>query len=102
MNARILSLAAAAAIAIASLGATAPANAAPFGSAGQAITAPANDLLIQVGHKGKGGKKFKKFKKHIKFHFGSNYHGQYPYWCWETVYVKTKFGLIEKTVFVCH
>ncbi|HEX2256434.1 MAG TPA: hypothetical protein VHG92_06990 [Afifellaceae bacterium] len=102
MNARILSLAAAAAIAIASLGATAPANSAPFGSVGQSITAPANDLLIEVGHKGKGGKKWKKFKKFKKFKHLSFYPGHYPHWCWETVYVKTKFGLIKKRVFVCH
>jgi hypothetical protein len=96
MNTRILNLAAAAAIAIVSLGATAPVKAAPLGASAQALTGQANNLVIEVGHK-----KFKKFKKWVKFnkHF---YPGHYPYWCWDTVLVPTKYGYIEKTVFICH
>jgi hypothetical protein len=106
MNTRILSIAAAAAIAITSLGATAPVNAAPFGSAGQAITAQANDLVIQVAKKGKfkGGKKWKFGKgKHFKFYFGKGYyHAGYPHYCWETQLVPTKYGYVKKQVFICY
>jgi hypothetical protein len=110
MNIRILSIAAAAAFAITSLGSLAPVNAAPFGSAGQAITAPANDLVIQVGKKGKGkwkGHKGKNWKfgkgKHFKLHIGKGYyHAGYPYWCWEKTLVPTKHGYVEKVVFVCY
>jgi hypothetical protein len=108
MNIRILSIAAATAFAITSLGATAPVDAAPFGSAGQAITAQANDLVIQVGKNG-GGKwkghkgKHWNFGKHFKFHIGKAYYpAHYPSYCWETKLVPTKYGYVKKQVFVCY
>jgi hypothetical protein len=99
MTNRILSITAAAAIAIASLGATAPVQAAPLGAATQALSGQADNLVIPVGHNGKG--KHWKFKKFVKLH--KNYYPRhYPYWCWEKVLIPTKYGYVEKNVFVCH
>lgn len=109
MNARILSIAAAAAIAITSLGATAPANAAPLGAGGQALATQADSLVVEVGKRGgrkwKGHRRHGKWKRgrHFKFHFGKGfYHAGYPHWCWETQLVPTKYGYVKKRVFVCY
>lgn len=101
---RILSLVAAAAIAVTTLGATAPAMAAPVAPA-LAQSQTADSLLVEVSKKGgkRGG-----FKRHGKrFGYHGYYGGYYPRGhavsaCWTTEKVWTKYGWRWQQVYNCY
>ncbi len=99
MTNAILSIVTAAAIAIGSVGATAPAAAANLAPAAPAVSQSAGDLLTEVRHgkRHKGGFKRQRGKRGFSFHFGKRGH----FHCFKQKRVWTKFGWRVKRVRVC-
>lgn len=101
---RILSTAIAAAIAITTFGATAPAMSAPLAPAAPAATQAADSLITPVHHK-----KWHKGKGHksgwgkggINLHLGFPFGGSPHFSCWQNQTVWTKHGPKLAKVYVC-
>ncbi len=106
MTNTFLSIATAAAIAIGSIGATAPAAAANLAPAAPAVSQSAADLLVEVRHgkRHKGGFKRHGGKRGFSIHFGkkgfSIGKGGYAY-CYQHKKVWTKYGWKVKRFYVC-
>jgi hypothetical protein len=104
MTNAILSIVTAAAIAIGSVGATAPAAAANLAPAAPAVSQSASDLLVEVRHGGrhKGGFKRHGGKRGFHFHIGKRgFSYGAPAYCFKNKRVWTRFGWKVKRVRVC-
>lgn len=99
---RILSLVAAAAIAVTTLGATAPAMAAPVAPA-LAQSQTADSLLVEVSKKG-GKRGFRHHGRHYGFkgHYGNPYYYTYGTHCWVNRKVWGHYGWRWQKVYICY